>query len=64
MEETPRTDTPEAAATQSPAPDAARPKVPEAEVFQGVQAAVAAVLVGVAGLTYVLSRHWAFLRTS
>ena len=25
---------------------------------------LAAVLVGVAGLTYVLSRHWAFLRTS
>jgi len=25
---------------------------------------LAAVLVGVAGLTYVLSRHWAFLRTN
>ena len=50
MEETPRTDTPDAVEAQPPAPDTARPKAPEAEVFQGVQAAVAAVLVGVAAL--------------
>ena len=50
MEETPRTDTPDAVEPQPPAPESTRPKAPEAEVFQGVQAAVAAVLVGVAAL--------------
>ncbi len=50
MEETARPDTPEAAAEPTPAAPAALPKAPEGEVFQGVQAAVAAVLVGVAAL--------------
>lgn len=50
MEETTRPDTLEVAAEQIPAAPAAPPRAPEGEVFQGVQAAVAAVLVGVAAL--------------